>query len=96
MRSMVEGLLGQSRLGRFPDRPQNFFQVVAGGGRGETDNLDPLRLQPGRACAVSGQPFRNLMITPVDLDRETGCRAVEVEDVGANGMLAAKLQVGEG
>ena len=76
--------------------PGDLSQYPVGHGGQVSENLDgrnakgsdPLRRQPG---ITTGVPFgATAMIVAIDLDRKFRSVAVEVEDVGTQGMLSTK------
>ena len=53
--------------------------------------LDAHRGKESRSFGVMGLLVRMSVMAAVELDRETGCAAVEIEEVGADGMPTAEL-----
>jgi hypothetical protein len=61
--------------------------------RRNAQDLDVLAIQPLCSPFVSLRPITEVMRNPVDLDRELGCRTVEVQDVLTDRMLPPKLEL---
>ena len=60
--------------------------------RREPNNPDVLLPQPGSPPSVMCDAIRTFMTPSIHLDSQLRCGAVEVQDVGADRMLTAKLQ----
>ena len=58
--------------------------------RRDPNDCDPARIQPFRAASVVFDGFGLGVGFTIDLDRPAGVLAIEVQDVGTNGVLAAK------
>ena len=59
--------------------------------RAHPKHLNPLRSQPSRSSLVVGELISFIVSSAVDFDRQTRSMTVEVEDIGADWMLATKL-----
>ena len=79
-------------LGTYPllDAVQHPFEIAEHIARGDPIDIDAPQAEPFRASAVVGNLVRMLVKPPVDLYGQPRLVAVEVEDVGADRMLAAK------
>jgi hypothetical protein len=69
--------------------------MVPDGERLKADDGDALMFKPRRSSAVVLDLIRMVVNGAVDLDREAGGGAVEVEDLGAFGTLSAEFEAVE-
>ena len=58
---------------------------------GYSHYFDPLLPQPGIALRIALRPITHVVNDAIDFNRDLGLGAVEVENVGSDRMLAAKV-----
>ncbi|KZX87290.1 hypothetical protein A3719_11960 [Erythrobacter sp. HI0020] len=78
--------MADKRFGDFRWRLQDV------GGR-DAHNFDPPLVKPGIACRITLRPVAHLVCDPVDLDADFGGRAVEIEHVVADRVLATESDI---
>src|SRR5581483_951024 len=87
----VEGATASTLLRRHAnDGVSRFIQVRRQFGCCDSHDLHALLQEPSVAAFVSFRMAAHVVAQPVDLDGEFRLRAIKVEDVGADWMLAAK------
>jgi len=87
---VVEGSLPPRRVKQ--NHRQNSIEMIAHIRGPDAQNLNPLRFQPYGSSRIMDDLFWVVVPRAVDLHSEPCSRAVEVEDVGTNRMLAAEFQ----
>jgi hypothetical protein len=60
----------------------------------EPEYSEASSLQPSGSTFVTGAAARAIVLPAINLDRKANCRTVEIHDVAAERMLAAKAQAG--
>ena len=78
--------------GRKYDRLDNPIQIVADIPRRNSQRFDAAFSQPQVAPGVVSRLIANAVVIAIDLHRQGGGGAIEVEDIGAHRVLPAKSQ----
>jgi hypothetical protein len=60
---------------------------------GNPQNVDSAGLQPGSSSLVARWPVARVVYEAIDLDRQLRSRAIEIEDVRTDRLLAPEVEV---
>jgi hypothetical protein len=87
----VEGALDSKRIrSHSNNRVRHFVDTSRDFSSRNTHNGDAVLLEPRIALFVVLRPITHIMARPIDLNRETSFRTVEVQHIRADRMLPAK------
>ncbi len=81
-----------AKSGDLQDTFGGLGRIMQNLGSGDADDLDALDVQPGGSACVLFGIVGGFMHSAVDLDRQLGWGAEEVEDVGTDWVLAAEVR----